>query len=55
MKALLRRFVREDEGQDIIEYALLAAFISVIAILVIQNIGGLVTTNYQAVETALTP
>ena len=31
MKNLLVRFVREDEGQDIIEYGLLAAFISVVA------------------------
>ena len=55
MKALINRFVREEEGQDIIEYALLAAFVSVVAILVIQNIGTLVTTNYQSVETALSP
>ena len=27
MKNLLGRFVRDDEGQDIIEYTLLAAFI----------------------------
>ena len=29
MKNLFARFVREDEGQDIIEYSLLAAFISI--------------------------
>ena len=29
MKALLRRFVREDQGQDLIEYALIASFVSV--------------------------
>jgi Flp pilus assembly pilin Flp len=31
MKRLFVRFVREDEGQDLIEYALLATFISVVA------------------------
>jgi Flp pilus assembly pilin Flp len=31
MKGLFVRFVREDEGQDLIEYALLATFISVVA------------------------
>ena len=31
MKNLFVRFVREEEGQDIIEYALLAAFISIVA------------------------
>ena len=32
MKNLIQRFIREEEGQDIIEYALLAAFISIAAI-----------------------
>ena len=31
MKNLFNRFVREESGQDIIEYVLLAAFISVVA------------------------
>ena len=29
MASILRRFVREEEGQDLIEYALLAALIAV--------------------------
>ena len=29
---LLARLVREDEGQDLIEYAMLAAFVSLVAI-----------------------
>jgi len=32
MANLLARLVREDEGQDLIEYAMLAAFVSVVAI-----------------------
>ena len=55
MKSLIARFVREEEGQDIIEYALLAAFISVVAIIVVKAIGVLIQTNYQSIETALTP
>ena len=31
MKNLFNRFVREDQGQDLIEYALLAAFVSLVA------------------------
>lgn len=31
MKGLFVRFVREDAGQDIIEYALLATLVSVVA------------------------
>jgi len=32
MKSLLNRFVREEEGQDLIEYSLLAALIAVATI-----------------------
>jgi Flp pilus assembly pilin Flp len=44
MQALIGRFIREDEGQDVIEYALLAAFISIVAATIIQTIGTDVTT-----------
>jgi pilus assembly protein Flp/PilA len=52
MKNLLARFVREDEGQDIIEYALLAAFISIVAWLILRDIGQDVQTMYSNVQTA---
>jgi Flp pilus assembly pilin Flp len=35
----MNRFVREEAGQDIIEYSLLGAFISIVAWLTLQNIG----------------
>ena len=50
MKNLINRFVREEEGQDIIEYALLAAFVSIIAATVIQTIGSDVKTIYDNVK-----
>ena len=52
MKNLFVRFVREDEGQDIIEYALLAAFISVVAWALLQTIGQDVVTMYTGVDAA---
>ena len=52
MKNLFARFVREEEGQDIIEYALLAAFISVVAWLILQNIGQDVQVMYSNVQKA---
>jgi Flp pilus assembly pilin Flp len=52
MKNLFTRFVREEEGQDIIEYALLAAFISVVAWLILQNIGQDVQQMYSNVQKA---
>ena len=50
MKNLMLRFVREEEGQDIIEYALLAAFISIVAATVINTIGTDVITIYSSVK-----
>jgi pilus assembly protein Flp/PilA len=52
MKNLFVRFVREDEGQDIIEYSLLAAFISISGYLILQAIGSNVNTIYGKVQTA---
>jgi pilus assembly protein Flp/PilA len=51
MKNLMLRFVREEEGQDIVEYALLAAFISIVAATIINTIGDDVTTIYTNVKT----
>jgi pilus assembly protein Flp/PilA len=53
MKNLIVRFVREDEGQDLIEYALLAAFISLAAVLAIQNLGSSVNNVYTKVSATL--
>jgi pilus assembly protein Flp/PilA len=51
MKNLFVRFVREEEGQDIIEYALLAAFISIVAWTLLQGIGTSVNSVYNSVNT----
>jgi len=51
MKTLLNRLVREEEGQDIIEYALLAAAISVVAIPTVPAIGTAVNSAYDNVKT----
>jgi pilus assembly protein Flp/PilA len=50
MKKLLARFVREDEGQDLIEYALLAGFIALAAVLMIYNIGTGLNTIFSRVN-----
>lgn len=39
MKNLVNRFVREEEGQDLIEYSLLGALISVVSALVVAMLG----------------
>ena len=52
MTNLLTRFIQEDAGQDIIEYSLLAAFISISGYLILQAIGSNVNTIYTKVQTA---
>jgi len=51
---LLKRFVREEDGQDMVEYALLASFISIVAIATLRLIGPLVNTIYVNIQNALT-
>jgi Flp pilus assembly pilin Flp len=48
---LIGRFIRESDGQDIIEYALLGAFVSIVAWLVIKDIGVQVKDIYTDVQT----
>jgi len=48
MKNLGHGFLREEDGQDIIEYAFLAAFISVVAFAILVTIGTDVTNVYRA-------
>jgi pilus assembly protein Flp/PilA len=52
MKNLIVRFVREEEGQDIIEYALLAAFISISGYTILSGIGTSVNSIYTKVNSA---
>jgi Flp pilus assembly pilin Flp len=52
---MLKRLLRDEKGQDMVEYALLAAFISIIAIVVIKAIGPKVNDIYVSVRDALTP
>ncbi len=51
MKALLSRLVREEKGQDVIEYALLAAGISVVVIPTVPAIGSAVDNVYKDINT----
>ncbi len=51
MTQLFYRFIRGDEGQDLIEYALLAGFISLVAVVAITNVGSGVNTVYGNVQT----
>ena len=54
MKNLIQRFIREEEGQDLIEYALLAAIIAVGAVLGMQALSSQINSTFTDVDTALT-
>jgi pilus assembly protein Flp/PilA len=51
MKNLFSKFVREESGQDLIEYALLAGFISLVAVVAITNVGTGVNGVYNNIDT----
>ncbi|MEQ1912206.1 MAG: Flp family type IVb pilin, partial [Vicinamibacterales bacterium] len=53
VKNFMRRFLAETEGQDLIEYALLAALIALAAITAMQNLGTAINTKFGAVSTQL--
>ena len=58
LECLLARYgivLRDEEGQGLIEYVLIAAFISVIAILAINTVGGNVSALWDDVAVATTP
>jgi Flp pilus assembly pilin Flp len=53
MKALVARFVREDSGQDLIEYGLLVGIITAGAVSAINLIGPKVTTYYSTLQSRI--
>ena len=46
MKATLRALLRGDGGQDLIEYSLLGALLSVVSILALQGLGGIIESAF---------
>ena len=50
MKSLMVRFVRDEQGQDLIEYALLASFLSVTAAAGATLAGDALNEWYTALE-----
>jgi len=53
MVNLLRKLVRDESGQDIIEYALLAAGIAVLLVPIVPQIGQTLQSVYQRVNAAV--
>jgi Flp pilus assembly pilin Flp len=49
----LRSLVRRDEGQDLIEYAMLVALIALFSVLAVTSAGGKVVDVFNAIVTAI--
>ena len=54
MKKLVKAFVCDTEGQDLIEYALLAGLIAVASYLLIKGIGTNINSVFSTVNSDLT-
>lgn len=52
-RAVLARFVREEEGQDLVEYALLITFIALACIIGMQNLGTAINNKYNSISASL--
>ena len=48
-----RAQIGKDEGQALVEYTLILALVSIVAITVLTGIGAAIVTKLEAVETAL--
>ena len=53
MTALLNRFVREESGQDLIEYGLLIGIITATVVTTVGLIGGKVKVYFTTLEAGL--
>ena len=51
----LRGFARDEEGQDLLEYALLISLIALVCVIAITSAGNNVNTIFTNIATALTP
>jgi Flp pilus assembly pilin Flp len=53
MKKFVLRLIHEDDGQDLIEYVLIAAAVSVFLIPIVPNLGNALSTLYGNVTGAV--
>jgi pilus assembly protein Flp/PilA len=53
MKNLLRRLWRDEEGQDLIEYALLVALVALAAVTGMQGLANAINTEFLALGSSM--
>jgi Flp pilus assembly pilin Flp len=52
--SVLRAFWQEEEGQDLVEYSLLMAFIALAAVALLGSAGGSITNIWTGINSSLT-
>jgi pilus assembly protein Flp/PilA len=53
MKNSLALLLRDEQGQDLVEYALLIAFIALACIIGLQNLGTAINQTYNSISSSL--
>jgi Flp pilus assembly pilin Flp len=53
MKTLLKNLIKDDQGGEVLEYALIAGLIVVAAIAVIASVGNKVLAKWQSVDSEM--
>jgi pilus assembly protein Flp/PilA len=53
MKAILRNLIVREEGQDLVEYALLAALLSIVSIAALTILGPTIANVWTRIEAAI--
>ena len=53
MKNMMNWIANEEEGQGMVEYALILALISIVAIVALKALGGTVNTKFNEINTKL--
>jgi pilus assembly protein Flp/PilA len=54
MKQLLNNLITEDSGQDLIEYALVAALVGLGAVTAMKSLGTTISTTFTSIGSSLT-
>jgi Flp pilus assembly pilin Flp len=54
LNTLLAGLIRDDEGQDLAEYAFLLTFIALLCIIGMQNLGTAVNNTFSTVSASIT-
>ena len=53
INSIIKAFWQEEDGQDLVEYSLLLAFIALAAVALLSSAGGSVKTNWTGINSQL--